>query len=65
MAHWESREKRSCEIGKRADLLLIDKAIEDVVALTELRGVMAAGRWYDHEVLDKLIEFQHENEDHP
>jgi hypothetical protein len=39
--------------------------LENVVALTELRGVMAAGRWYDHEALEQLIEFQQENEEHP
>ncbi len=56
----------SVEVGKRADLLLMDNnPLEDVVALTELRGVMAAGRWYNHEALEQLIEFQQERKDQP
>jgi hypothetical protein len=52
----------SVEIGKRADLLLMDNnPLEDVAALTKLRGVIAAGRWYDHEALKQLIEAQGAN----
>ncbi len=52
----------SVEIGKRADLLLMDNnPLEDVAALTKLRGVIAAGRWYDHETLKQLIEAQGAN----
>jgi imidazolonepropionase-like amidohydrolase len=44
------------EIGKRADLLLMDtNPLEDVGALTDLRGVMAAGRWFSEEELDQMI----------
>jgi hypothetical protein len=44
------------EIGKRADLLLMGtNPLEDVSALTDLQGVMAAGRWYSREALDEMI----------
>jgi hypothetical protein len=44
------------EIGKRADLLLMDtNPLDDVSALTDLRGVMAAGRWFSREALDQMI----------
>jgi imidazolonepropionase-like amidohydrolase len=44
------------EVGKRADLLLVDgNPLEDVDSIRDLRGVMAAGRWYSRELLDQLI----------
>jgi imidazolonepropionase-like amidohydrolase len=44
------------EVGKRADLLLVDgNALEDAAHVKKLRGVMAAGRWYDKETLQDLI----------
>ena len=44
------------EVGKRADLLFMDNnPLEDVSAIQDPRGVMAAGRWYSRDVLDKLI----------
>jgi len=44
------------EVGKRADLLLVNgNSLEDIGAIRDLRGVMAAGRWYSREVLDQLI----------
>jgi imidazolonepropionase-like amidohydrolase len=45
------------EVGKRADLLLVNRnPLEDVSAIRDLRGVMAAGRWYSREALDQMIE---------
>jgi hypothetical protein len=47
------------EIGKRADLLLMDtNPLDDVGALTDLRGVMVAGRWYSRQVLNEMITFE-------
>lgn len=44
------------EAGKRADLLLVDgNPLEDVGAIRELRGVMAAGRWYSRERVDQML----------
>jgi imidazolonepropionase-like amidohydrolase len=44
------------EAGKRADLLLVNgNPLEDTGAIRDLRGVMAAGRWYSREMLDQLI----------
>jgi hypothetical protein len=44
------------EVGKRADLLLVDgNPLEDVEAIKDIRGVMAAGRWYSQEVLKQWI----------
>jgi imidazolonepropionase-like amidohydrolase len=44
------------EVGKRADLLLVNRnPLEDIGSIRDLRGVMAAGRWYSREVLDQLI----------
>lgn len=43
--------------GARADLLLLDADPEaDLAALRAPAGVMAAGRWYDAETLDALLE---------
>jgi hypothetical protein len=44
------------EVGKRADLLLLSgNPLEDVGNVRDLRGVMAAGRWYSREQLDRMI----------
>ncbi|HEY45162.1 MAG: hypothetical protein AMJ88_14845 [Anaerolineae bacterium SM23_ 63] len=44
------------EAGKRADLLLVNgNPLEDIGAIRDLKGVMAAGRWYSRELLDQLI----------
>jgi imidazolonepropionase-like amidohydrolase len=38
--------------GKRADLVLLrQNPLEDVANTRKIRGVMAAGRWYDEETL--------------
>jgi imidazolonepropionase-like amidohydrolase len=43
-------------VGMRADLLLIhDNPLEDVAAVQDLQGVMAAGRWFSAEALAELI----------
>ena len=44
------------EVGKRADLLLLDgNPLEDVGHLRDLRGVMAAGRWYSNQALERML----------
>jgi hypothetical protein len=44
------------EEGKRADLILVkDNPLEDVAALREPLGVMAAGRWYPQETLAEWL----------
>ena len=44
------------EVGKRADLLFLSgNPLEDMRAIRDLRGVMAAGRWYSREALDQMI----------
>jgi hypothetical protein len=49
------------EEGKRADLILVrDNPLEDVTAIKEPLGVMAAGRWYSQETLAEMIEPAHQ-----
>jgi imidazolonepropionase-like amidohydrolase len=44
------------EVGKRADLLLLTgNPLEDVGHLQDLRGVMAAGRWYSDQALKQML----------
>jgi len=44
------------EEGKRADLILVNaNPLEDVANIKDLRGVMAAGRWYEKAALQKMI----------
>ena len=44
------------ETGKRADLILIkENLLEDVANIKKIIGVMASGRWYDQEMLKKLV----------
>ncbi|HEY71145.1 MAG TPA: amidohydrolase family protein [Anaerolineae bacterium] len=43
-------------VGMRADLLLIhDNPLEDITAIQDLQGVMAAGRWFSAEALAEII----------
>jgi len=47
------------EVGKRADLILLNgDPLEDVGAIRDFRGVMAAGRWYPREALNQMIAIQ-------
>ncbi|MCP3888127.1 MAG: amidohydrolase family protein [Desulfobulbaceae bacterium] len=44
------------EVGKRADLLLVDgNPLKNIEVLSIPQGVMAAGRWYDKAALQKMI----------
>ena len=44
------------EVGKRADLILVNEnPLKDVANSKNLRGVMAAGRWYEEAGLQKMI----------
>jgi len=48
------------EVGKRADLLLIEaNPLDNVDNIKKLRGVMAAGRWYSKATLQKRITLKH------
>ena len=43
--------------GKRADLILLEQnPLEDVSNTRKIRGVMAAGRWYDRETLAGFLD---------
>ena len=45
------------EIGKRADLILVnDNPLEDVANIKNILGVMSSGRWYDKTMLQKFID---------
>jgi len=44
------------EVGKRADLILINgNPLEDVTNIKNILGVMAAGKWYSKEALELMI----------
>jgi len=44
------------EVGKRADLLLIENnPLSDIAHIKSIRGVMAAGRWYAEDDLTHLV----------
>jgi len=44
------------EVGMRADLILVnDNPLEDVANIKDIRGVMAAGRWFSEEELDQMM----------
>lgn len=44
------------EVGKWADLILVkNNPLEDVANIEDIRGVMAAGRWYSEDELDQMI----------
>jgi imidazolonepropionase-like amidohydrolase len=48
------------EAGKRADLILVGgNPLEDVTNIQDIRGVMAAGRWYSRETLDEMLRVDH------
>ena len=43
--------------GKRADFILLEQnPLEDVANTRKIRGVMAAGRWYDRETLAGFLD---------
>ena len=45
------------EVGKRADLILTNgNPLDAVENITNPRGVMASGRWYDRQMLQKMLE---------
>ncbi len=45
------------EIGKRADLILVNSnPLEDIANIKNILGVMASGRWYEKAELQKLID---------
>jgi hypothetical protein len=45
------------EVGKRADLLFLNgNPLEGIDAIRDLRGVMAAGRWYSNEILAEWLQ---------
>ncbi len=49
----------SIEVDKRADLILVNSnPLENVANIRDLRGVMAAGRWYSKETLEQIITFE-------
>ena len=42
--------------GKRADLLLLGKnPLEDVANARKIRGVMAAGEWFDKRAIEEML----------
>ena len=47
------------EIGKRADLLLVEEnPLDNVANVKNFRGVMAAGRWYSKVKLQEMIDLK-------
>ncbi|TET97550.1 MAG: hypothetical protein E3J30_08545 [Anaerolineales bacterium] len=49
------------EVGQRADLILVkNNPLEDVANIKDIRGVMAAGRWYPEEELDLMMALEQE-----
>jgi len=49
------------EVGQRADLILVNNnPLEDVANIKDIRGVMAAGRWFSKEELDQMITLEQE-----
>jgi imidazolonepropionase-like amidohydrolase len=43
--------------GKRADLILLQQnPLEDVANARKIRGVMAAGRWYDQKAIAEMLD---------
>jgi imidazolonepropionase-like amidohydrolase len=53
----EQEEFGRIEVGARADLILVDSNPEaDLAALRSPAGVMAAGRWYDADTLQQMLD---------
>ncbi len=51
------------EVGKRADLILINgNPLEDVTNIKNILGVMAAGRWYSKEALELMTTIKQESD---
>jgi len=45
------------EVGKRADLILVNgNPLENVANVKNIQGVMAAGRWYSGQTLENMID---------
>jgi imidazolonepropionase-like amidohydrolase len=45
------------EVGKRADLILLaGNPLDDILNTQNILGVMAAGRWFDQQALDELMQ---------
>jgi imidazolonepropionase-like amidohydrolase len=52
-----NRDFGTIEVGKRADLILVNgNPLEDVANIKGILGVMASGRWYDKAILQKFID---------
>jgi imidazolonepropionase-like amidohydrolase len=51
------------EVGKRADLILINgNPLEDVPNIKNILGVMAAGRWYSKETFELMTSIEQESD---
>jgi len=51
------------EVGKRADLILVNgNPLEDVKNIKNILGVMAAGRWYSKEALEPMTAIEQESD---
>ncbi|MFB0537094.1 MAG: amidohydrolase family protein [Anaerolineae bacterium] len=51
-----SRDFGTIQVGNRADLILVaGNPLEDLAHIREPLGVMAAGRWYSRETLERMI----------
>jgi cytosine/adenosine deaminase-related metal-dependent hydrolase len=53
----ELEEFGTVEVGKRADLVLLEgNPLEDIANTRQIAGVMVRGRWYSREDLDLMLE---------
>ena len=44
------------EVGKKADLVLVDgNPLDDIQNTRKIQGVMASGRWFDKDALEKML----------
>jgi imidazolonepropionase-like amidohydrolase len=44
------------EVGKEADLLLLDKnPLDDIKNTRTINGVFAGGKWYDKKAIDQML----------